>query len=190
MARKYIFNLLQPLRPPRTFWDKVYDWIVSRARIVLVVLEIILVVVFLSKVIVDNQGKNLEQQYDRLFTQMDELSVTYEDEFRDTQAKEIEYRKIWSNVTFYSEILRELDTYTDLQAGISTSIGDGQIIISGSDFLSNINLLELSMKNSNTFNDVLLTLNQNEQNITEGTGQFTITAFLDEDLSSRDGLSF
>ena len=189
MARKYVFNLLQPLLEPKTYWDKIYDWLLTRARVIIIVVEIAIIIAFGAKIVVDNIGKNREQTYDSIKTEVDVVSANNESKFRQIQLKEVEYRKIWTNANLYQLVLEELNTYIEFNNSISITLDQDNLTVAGFQDLDMVNDLETSMKVSDTFVDVLTTLNLNEQDIIDNFGQFTITTKISEEVNQRIGLT-
>lgn len=185
MAREYIFNLLQPLKTPKTYWDKIYDWIVSRARVVILIVEIMIVVGFVAKVVVDNVGKNRAQVYEDLKSEIDLVASNNEAGFRTIQTKDVEYKKLWMNSSTYDAVLGELTSYIDFNNTISINIDELNLTISGFQALEDINSLETNMKNSPNYSEVLTNLSLSQQDIQDNYAQFTINATLTTDAIKR-----
>lgn len=183
--RQYIFNLLQPLKTPKTYWDKIYDWLIMRARVVIIIVEILIVVGFVGKIVVDNIGKNREQVYDDLRSQIDIVASSNEATFRTIQTKSDEYLKLWENSSQYGDVMEELSGYINFNTTTSITIDGYSLTISGFQALDEIDRLENNMKNSPNYSEVLTNLTLNEQDIQDNFGQFTINATLTEDSLKR-----
>lgn len=181
--RKRIFNLLKPVEPPKTIWDKVYDFILYRARIVILITELLIVAAFGGKVIVDTVAKNLDQKIATEQQQLEFLS-TMEPTLREIQKKDTLYRNLWKQSYSFNEVFDEIMTYfVNPSAEIAISFQNGNVAVSGTDDLSSLQILEEKMKTSATFKNVYianLTLQQTE--ISQAQGQYALIATINNPL--------
>lgn len=181
--RKRIFNLLKPVEAPKTIWDKIYDFILYRARIVILFTELLIVASFAGKVIVDTVAKNLDQQIQTSQKQLQFLS-SLEPEIREIQKKDSIYRNLWRQAYSYSEIFSEITSYlVNPDSQIAISLINENISISGTDDLTSLQILEQKMKTSTTFKNVYianLTLQQTE--LAQAQGQYALIATINNPL--------
>jgi hypothetical protein len=178
------FNLLTPLEPPKTYWDKVYEWLVSKAKIVLMIIEVLIVITFFSKILVDNYGKNLKQQYNKIKTEIDVESGN-EAAFRKYQQKETDYKKLWDYSTNYSLIIAEIYSYLATNAEVSVLIEGNKITINGYLPLTESRDLEDQIKSSATFQNVVADLTVETADLESNQGQFIITADVTKEFAIR-----
>src|SRR5690348_13957537 len=123
MAEKRIFNLLKPVEAPTTAWDKVYDWMIGKARIIVFVTELIIAASFIAKVVVDTNAKNKDSQITTLSGQLQLYAPTLEPQFRTIQTKSSDYMNLWKNSSSYSAVINEVFSYIQNQsAELSMSI--------------------------------------------------------------------
>ncbi|HEX9804335.1 MAG TPA: hypothetical protein VGA67_01520 [Candidatus Dojkabacteria bacterium] len=152
MAKKS-FNILRPQLSPPTAWDKIYQWMVGTARIVIIVVEIIVVFAFGIRVVVDTIGKNLDKQ----IVQKDAALNAYapsEAEFRSVQNKTDAYRGLWVNSSGNFKLVQYLRTLLDQYSGaISFQINPQSVSISGELFSNEIKAIEQAMKSRDLIND-------------------------------------
>ncbi|MBE0573852.1 hypothetical protein IH575_03045, partial [Candidatus Dojkabacteria bacterium] len=111
MEKKRIFNLLKPVQPPPSFWDKFYNWILTRARVVILITELLIVAAFVGKVIVDTQARTKDEEIQNLRAENSFYATEREPIFRDFQRRDVTYQRIWSNSSEYNEVLNEIYSY-------------------------------------------------------------------------------
>lgn len=182
------FNLLTPLQPPKTVWDKVYDWLLGRARIIILITEILVAIAFFAKVIQDTVAKNLDNQIATLTSELSFYSDTLEPKFRLIENKDTAYSTIWNNSTKYSDAVREVYSYISNSASeINVRVDGKEITIFGTEDLGSLQLLEAALKSSPTFSSVVIrSLSLEQQEILEQKGNYVLSAtiadFTREDL--------
>jgi hypothetical protein len=179
-SRVQIFNLLKPVELPKTSWDKIYEWLVGKARVVILFVEILIITAFISKVIVDNIGKNKEKEYENLAIEMKFYEQKYESIFRKLQRKDIEYKKLWGGSKAYSAIIEEIFSYIpNPNDQVSVTIDNDRVTIFGYEDLNQLRELEASLKSSNNFSDAFIDrLSLEQQDVVEGAGQYILTAVI------------
>lgn len=151
-SSRRIFNLLKPYTPPATGWDKVYEFIVSRARIVLLGVELVVIVSFVGKVVVDTQAKRLDDDIKLADRQLQSLQTTLEPSLKLMQDKAESYRRLWNESNYYTDASREINTIlSNIGASLSVSISGDKVIISGQNDLAVLSQIEDILKRSNTF---------------------------------------
>jgi hypothetical protein len=189
MASDKSFNLLKPIEPPKTYWDKIYDWILTRARIVLLIVVVIIIGTFFAKVAVDNIGKNKIQQFTSANNKLLGLSTQYEADFRRTQFKNDEYLKLWNGSSAYAQILDEIYAYLPNPSNqFSVTIADNTILITGSDGSAELELLEDLVKSSETFNSESFRVTREQREVEQETGKFILEATISEDFLTRNNI--
>ncbi|MCA9386463.1 hypothetical protein KC669_00345 [Candidatus Dojkabacteria bacterium] len=189
MKRQRYFNLLKPISEPKSAWDKIYDWIIGKARIVLLSTEIIMVLIFFVKVVVDNIEKNKLNEFDKTQQELLNLESQHEEEFRQIQARVIDYQNIWqnSNMIFpiYNEVLGYIDSpSSQFSLNISSA---GTITIEGYEDLDRLRSIENKMKASDSFNSVTInTLTLEQTDVIDKRGRYSLTGIIDPELLLRE----
>src|SRR5688572_23715853 len=108
MSRAVTFNLLKPLPSPKTAWDKIYDWVLGRARIVILITIILIALAFIAKVVVDTDAKNKDKSIDTLTTRLQFYATSSEPVFRTFSAKTDNYIKVWNGSSGISAAVTEI----------------------------------------------------------------------------------
>lgn len=175
--RKRVFNLLKPEKAPQSAWDKIYDWLVVRARITILVCEVIILIAFVAKVAVDIQTKDLNEALEAKSQVLAEFFGTVEGELRDIQQRSRVYQNVWEFSNSYAAILREINSYiANPGVEVVVALSGSNLTIRGDDNLQALQTIEAKMKSSPSFTDVKLELNT-EGNQTSGTqGKYVISA--------------
>jgi hypothetical protein len=181
------FNLLKPIQPPKTVWDKVYDWLLGRARIVLLITEILIAASFFAKVIQDTDAKNKEDEIVRLTTQLDFYKDTLEPSFRVLENKDNAYRLIWNNSPKYSDIVKQVYEFIgNTSSHVNLRVEGKEITIFGTEDLSVLQRLEAALKSSDIFSSVVIrSLTLEQQEILEQKGDYILSAVI-KDLYRDD----
>jgi|GEM_PF-6872076 len=138
--------------PPATGWDKVYEFIISRARIVLLGVELVVIFSFVGKVVVDTQAKNLDDSIKLADRQLQSIQLVTEPALKLLQDKAEIYRRSWNESNYYSEVSREINTIlSNIGASLTVSISGDKVIITGQNDLAVLSRIEDILKRSNTF---------------------------------------
>ncbi len=157
--RRHIFNLLKPQVSPPTAWDKIYEWLVKRARVVIVVCELMVALLFITKVIVDLEGQHLQESLAEQAVVLDQYFGTVEPKLRDIQQKSRTYTKLWEKSTSYAAVLAEVQSYiVNPAAKIDVLITGEKVTLRGSESLAILRGIEEQMKASTTFSNARLEL--------------------------------
>lgn len=187
-TKKHIFNLLKPIEPPLTSWDMVYEWLVGKAKFVIMFTQVIIAITFFAKVVLDTLAKNKEKQIESL---EEELSYYTGEEKRPLywtiQNKERNYHELWTKSSNFHNLLTEIYSYIpNIGADISVNLTDDLATIYGDDTRQNFGEIEASLKESPSFlkTDVALTLEQKD--FVEGTGKALFNAIIDDKSLYRD----
>lgn len=185
-----IFNLLKPYKPPPTAWDKIYEWLVTRARAIMVIAELLVVISFVGKIVVDVQAKNLDDQIIAGQGTLGRLSVSVEPTIRKIQQKSEAYLNIWNASSGYADILDEIHTYVaNPSEDIVVRIQGNSVTIRGGSTIDELKVIEQRMRNSGTFTDVTIpTLNAEGSDISSGQAQYVFNARIAVD-AVRDSIN-
>jgi hypothetical protein len=178
MAQQRIFNLLKPVQPPPTIWDKIYNWILGRARIIILITELFIAVAFVGKVVEDTIAKNKDKQIESARTELSFFTNSKEPQFRDIQKKETQYNLLWTNASNEYDILKEVySIIPNAGAEITVRIDDNRLTISGFDDLAFVKTIEQSLKESKSFTAVAVNnLNISQQESSQDQGKFILVA--------------
>jgi hypothetical protein len=178
MEKNRIFNLLKPVQPPPTFWDKAYDWILGRARVVILITELLIVFAFVAKVIVDTQARAKDEEIATLKGEIGFYASQREPVFRDIQKRDSAYMRVWAITNGYTDILNEVYSYIQTPGlQLTVSAEKNRISIFGYDDLSAVQNLETQLKASPTFSSVFVdTLSLEQKEVLQSTGQYVLVA--------------
>lgn len=178
MARNITFNLLKPILPPKTAWDKVYDWILGRARIVVLATIILIALAFVAKVIVDTDAKNKDKAIGVLKIQLDFYGSKIEPDLRTFASKTDNYIKLWNGASGVSTAISEVYSYiSDPAADVTVKVDADRISIVGTENLTLLKDLESKLRASPTFSSVTFSdLTLQKQDIDTQQGQYVVVA--------------
>jgi hypothetical protein len=148
------FNLLQNnVRPPDA-WDKLNDWVTNVGRIIVIIVEVVVIVSFIARVVIDTQTKNLlekEQANSQAIVALRDREVR----FRTQQAQFETYKQIWDTSSSYTAIMTELDKLRPKSIEkLSVSLQGDLITFSGEASVTSIGQFENSLKTSAKYADV------------------------------------
>lgn len=190
-----IFNLLKPIEPPATVWDKIYDWLVKQARVIVMIAEVFIAVAFFAKVIVDTQAKDKQEDVDALIAEAnlytDENGVANARKFRylQIQNRDRDYISLWNNSSNVSNVLSEIYSYVPNQSNdITITVSSGNVTISGQLELSTLEQIEDQIDGSDTFASSEITLIIEQSDAQAGVGTYILQATLAEDQLTRSDL--
>jgi len=180
MAKSVTFNLLKPLQPPKTAWDKIYDWIVDKARIVVLVTIILIAAAFVAKVVVDTDAKNKNKQIDSLTQRLSFYTAEVEPRLRLLAIKTDSYQKIWNKSSSYSTIIKEIYSYVDNPgADLTIKASDGKVSIFGTEDLTLLRNLEEKLRNSPSFTSVNFgSLSIDGSDVQDAKGEYSVSAVI------------
>jgi hypothetical protein len=176
--QKRIFNLLKPVEPPPTVWDKIYNWILGKARIVILITELLIAVAFVGKVIEDTIAKNKDKEIESIKTELSFYANSKEAQFREIQRKEVQYNLLWTNSSGYYKILKEIySIIPNTGAEITVKFEGNKVTIFGFDDLEFVKQIEQSLKGSQSFTGVAVNnLNINQKESSQAQGKFVLIA--------------
>jgi hypothetical protein len=178
MSRAVTFNLLKPLLPPKTAWDKIYDWVLGRARIVILITIILIALAFIAKVVVDTDAKNKDKSIDTLTTRLQFYATSSEPVFRTFSAKTDNYVKVWNGSSGISSAVTEIYSYIpDQNADITIKVDGDRVSIFGTENLDLLRQLESDLRASETFSSVVFSnLTLDRPNIESEEGEYVVLA--------------
>lgn len=182
-----VFNLLKPVEPPKTAWDKAYDWLVNKARIIVFTVEILIVIAFATKFIVDTSAKSKEKRFEALRQTEAFYAKDDEPEFRRIQAKSRNYGNLWDGSSAKALILEEVYTYipTDITE-VTIQINEDRVILSGYQDLNELKEVEDSFKASDTFSDAYIEdLSLESEDVILDKGRYSLVGVIDPEAATR-----
>jgi Tfp pilus assembly protein PilN len=145
------FNFLKPQVEPPSVWTKVYDWVVSTARVILIIAEIAVIIALGVRIVIDIQGKQLDEQIKNLQSLMD-IRKDEETKYRTLQSHVQGFATAWTNTPSYAAILVAVNKELPLSAtNIQVSINTNTVSISGYALSSELNVMEKDLKTSPLF---------------------------------------
>lgn len=175
--RRRIFNLLKPYLPPPTAWDKVYEWLVGKARIVMVVIELLVVATFFVKVFVDIQAGAYNLQIERIGRQLDIREGSIEPSFLRIQQKSAGYSSVWNLSASYAGIVTEVLTYIGtVDPKLDVRVASDQLRITGATSLSRLQTIENQLKSSANLKDVRISVSTTTNEETAPQGDYVLSA--------------
>lgn len=184
------FNLLQDAVRPADSWDKINEWVTNVGRIIVMVVELVVIVSFAARVVIDTQTKNLTER-EAVNAQALAAFKDRELNFRDKQQRFENYKTMWDGASSYATIVQ--DVASPLPAGVTDlniAISGNLISISGEASANEVRNFENRLKGSNKYADVQVV--ELEQVISGGqvssSGRFTFGIRIlvkEEDLAQR-----
>ncbi len=140
------FNLLRPQLSPPTSWDKIYQWMVGTARIIVLLVELVVIAAFGIRVVVDTIGKNLDKDIERKQVEL-EAYKSSELQYLEIQNKTDSYRTLWEQSSNLSEKMVYVNELLESYYGlINVKIDQEELSITGELPLSFVRELENSLK--------------------------------------------
>lgn len=169
------FNLLRPQITPEGRWDKIYSWVNSTARVIVIFVELIVLVSFGARIFLDTQARDLERTLAKNKVQLDSLKQD-ELEIIELQGDITNYLNLWETSSAYSTNLREIYNYNpNIFLSLTVRIDDkGDVNISGIADGKDVMELERIMKKSDTYSIVEVLNYRPGENIQDG--EFQIRA--------------
>jgi Tfp pilus assembly protein PilN len=175
---KTVFNLLQPKADPPTAWDNIYTWIIDKARIVMIVAEFLIVLVFIAKVVVDTQAKGFDDTIAKLDQQVRFAYSASEPRIRTLQQKVKAYETLWQKSSTYSPLFSEILGYLKTQdTKLVISFDGKELSVSGFGDKAAVAAFENAMKSSSNFTNVeLFEVKAEGEEIEQGNSGFGLSA--------------
>ncbi len=148
------FNLLKQQPAPPTTWEKIYIWILGTARVIIIIVELIVIGAFVTRVVVDTQGRRIEKDIEnreRTISGFEESIVRY----RIIQTRTKNYKSIWENSSNKAPVMAELNSLLAADfADLRVSIEGDLLTIRGGGTIERISVLEKAVKESDSFMNV------------------------------------
>jgi hypothetical protein len=151
MVKKKGFNLLKTQVEPQTMWTKLYRWTTTTARGIMVLVELIIVIAFGVRVVVDLQFKNLNKD---IASKEEIMSVLKESEgrLRSTQDRILLYEQLWNQTPYYSNVYLEISKIVPLTVQeLNVQILNEEVTVKGFTDTQTIADIESGFKNSPLF---------------------------------------
>ncbi|MCA9385804.1 hypothetical protein KC717_04095 [Candidatus Dojkabacteria bacterium] len=179
MDTKKGFNLLRPQLTPEDKWDKIYNWVNSTARVIVIAVELVVIICFGVRVVVDRQARDLQEQLETNKLQLDRLADT-EKEIRELQDKTATYKLIWDSATSFDPYIQEVYGYNpNLFTSLNVSVTrEGIVNVNGVATREDVDDLERKLKNSESFSQVEVLLFQPDGVSLQSLGPFQMQARL------------
>jgi Tfp pilus assembly protein PilN len=177
---KTVFNLLQPKADPPTAWDNIYSWIIDKARVVMILAEFLIVMVFVAKVVVDTQAKGFDDTIAKLDQEVRFTYSASEPRIRTLQNKVKSYETLWQKSSNYAPLFSEVLGYLNSQDSKLIINFDGkELSISGFGDKAAVAAFESSMKASANFSNVeLFEVKAEGEEIEQGNSGFGLSAVI------------
>jgi len=151
MVKKKGFNLLKNQVEPQTKWTKLYHWTTSTARVIMILVELVIVVAFGIRVVVELQFKNLNKD---IAVKEDVLLALQDNEIRlrTIQNRADIYKNLWDGTDYYSNVYTELTRIVPATVQeLNVQIVENELIVKGYTDTATIEQIETGFKNSPQF---------------------------------------
>lgn len=148
------FNLLTDNITPPDIWDKIYNWVTNVGRVVVILIELVVIVSFGVRIVVDTQAKNLieqEQDYSTTLLGFKQRELA----FLDMKERFASFRQIQNTTTNYTSAINEImSTLPNNIENITISVKDVEVTVQGRALSNDVVTLESTLKSSASFRDV------------------------------------
>ena len=150
------FNLLKEQVEPPSVWTKIYDWVLGTARIVIIIVEVIVLIAFGIRILIDLQAKELDSKIEQSDAVMNVL-LTSETSFRQIQNKTAAYETLWNGTMNYSDVVNNINSLLPVNTSITNltiAIDQENVTISGvadKTREEDVRLLEENLKNNSPY---------------------------------------
>lgn len=148
------FNLLQDnTRPPDT-WDKVNEWVTNIGRVIVMIVEVVVIISFGARVVIDTQTKNLLEA-EQSNSQSVAAFRNQELEFVDQQERFFTYKQIWNESSSYAGVIADISRLRPRSVqNLSFDMQGNLIVLKGQAAVNDVSSLENSLKTSTKFTSV------------------------------------
>lgn len=149
------FNLLKPINANLSTIDRVYLWLNTRIRLIVLIVYIFTIISFIFKIIEDTNAKNLDRIIQENNSKLLFFGEKTEPSIRKIHKKEYNYQQIWNNSHYVYKILQEIYGFTDTQTAnnIAVQIINKNVFITLYDNIEKLSNLERLMKTNAFFID-------------------------------------
>lgn len=179
------FNLLKKQPAPPTVWEKVYSWALGTARTIIIIVELIVVGAFVTRIIIDTQGSRLDKEIEdqeHVIAGFEESMIRY----RTIQSRTENYKSIWDSSNQYYPIFEEVNGMLNSSfADLRIIIDEDTVTLRGQGDISRISDLETKMKNSATFTNVE-TFEITTEDDSNARGSFGLRAVIKDEFTRTD----
>ncbi len=171
------FNLLRPQITPEDQWDKIYTWVNTSARVIVIFVELIVIVCFAARVVVDRKARDLMEEVKSNHERLANLADA-ESEINITILDQQVYRGLWNSSSGFAPYITEVYALVpSMNSLINVTIdGEGQLDVTGVANRDLVSELEAKMKNSLSYKTVELSSFRPDPENTTGDGSFQIKA--------------
>lgn len=154
-------NLLEPINQPNDTWTSLYNWVFKIGRYLLLGIEILVLIVFFSRFVLDKVNNDLTDEIN------DKVAILSNKQFR---ADEFKYRNIQSLLSDVTLVNKQQVLGSSYVASVLSSIPSGLTLsrysydsnrvtmnVLGSD-LEIIRNYEFSLRQNSTYSNILFTI--------------------------------
>jgi hypothetical protein len=165
--RKFI-NLLNPVYSPNEGFVKVYEWLTSVGKYMLIVVEIVALAVFMSRFILDKENNDLTEEINS------KISVLSTEPWRSNNIFYENYHKLISDVSVVSSkqelnsnVVSEIISSVPLTLHLQTfSLNGGRVSLTFSaSNLNDVRIYESALKSNQLYDDVTFGISKEESEI-------------------------
>ncbi len=188
MSKKILqsINLLEPIGVPDDTWTVMYKWVFNAGRYIILAVEIIVLVVFFSRFILDKQNNDLTEEINNKVEILSNKEYRSDEvQYRNIQRLLLDYSKISTNQLKNSEIVAS--TVSAVPAGLvlqGYSFNTDRITITIESLdLNKIKDYEFALKQNPEYSNV--TLNINRSDSSDGLYKAGITFNINSRLSKK-----
>jgi hypothetical protein len=151
------FNLLKPQQEAPSVWTTIYKWIVGTARVVLIVTETAVIVALVLRIVIDVNGKNLDEKVTS-YESVINIRSNEEKKYVEIQEKTKEYQTVYDKNISYTSVLNTLSKNIPTTfSNITLSISGNKLVMTGEAPNDAIQKMEKYLKNSVDFSGTKLT---------------------------------
>jgi len=172
-------NLLEPALEPEDFWTRAYRWILSIGRHMLVLVEVIVLIVFGIRFVIDKINNDLTKDINnKISTHLaSPTQVRQESAFREYQKLLADVKRIQNsqvkNSERFSYVLDTIPTNLVLRS-ISFQGREVSLSMSADDF-NDISAYTSKINSNDQFEDVVVDLSKDDKSQQDGAIQFNLS---------------
>ncbi|MBI2357276.1 hypothetical protein HYV12_04465 [Candidatus Dojkabacteria bacterium] len=177
-------NLLEPIGTPSDTWSVIYNWVFNVGRYLMLSIEVIVLVVFFSRFILDKQNHDLTEEInDKAFILSNESLRNQEIKFRNTQLLLNDITKLSNNQLLNSEEISLLLSSIPEELTLDKFSFSGtkiSLFLTG-DEIKDIRDYEFSLRQDTRYKDVSVTVSKSGANQTVYDVGVSFSLISDED---------
>jgi Tfp pilus assembly protein PilN len=178
-------NLLEPTGEPLSTWDKIYDWVFRVGRYVIIAVEAVVVLAFISRFILDRKNNDLKESIEGKINLLDQQE-SFEEKAETLQV-------LLDNIQFISEnqfeasdkltkILKNIPSKVTL-ASFSMDQSTVKLVCTAPDYQT-VNEMESNFKNDTSYGTIDVTLTKSGS--ANATVEFSFTVNFAEAEEARE----